>query len=120
MQSAKASEDTIFHKIIRREIPAPLLVDDEHVVAFRDVNPQAPTHILIVPKKTIPSLREAGPEDKELIGHMLLTAARLAKSEGISEGGYRTVFNAGSDGGQSVPQLHLHLLGGRCMEWPPG
>lgn len=113
-------EDTVFHKIIRREIPATIVFEDERVIAFRDINPVAPVHILVVPKKTIPSLREASPEDGDLLGYLFLTASQIARDEGISESGYRVVVNSGEHGGQSVFQLHLHLLGGRDFPWPPG
>lgn len=112
--------DTIFHKIIRREIPATIVYEDEHALAFRDISPVAPVHVLIIPKVTIPSLREADAQHKELLGHLLLVAGQIARSEGLDENGYRVVVNAGEDGGQTVFQLHLHLLGGRELEWPPG
>ena len=115
-----SSEDTIFHKIIRKEIPTDAVFEDDRIIAFRDVNPVASTHILIVPKKTIPSLREAKQEDAELLGYMLTVAAKLAREEGISEDGYRVVINAGDAGGQTVYQLHMHLIGGRACDWPPG
>ena len=108
--------DTIFGKIIRGELPADVVHEDEHVLAFRDVNPQAPTHILIIPKqKEIPTLNDAGPEDQALLGHMMLTAAQLAKAEGIDERGYRLIMNCNAEGGQTVYHLHLHLVGGRQM-----
>jgi histidine triad (HIT) family protein len=112
--------ETIFHKIMRKEIPATIVHEDEQVVAFRDNSPVANTHILIVPRKTVPSVAEATAADATLLGHMVLVAAELARKQGISESGYRLVFNCGGDGGQSVPQLHLHLLGGRSFSWPPG
>ncbi|MEE4301824.1 MAG: histidine triad nucleotide-binding protein [Pseudomonadales bacterium] len=108
--------DTIFGKIIRGELPADVVHEDEHVLAFRDVNPQAPTHLLIIPKqKEIPTLNDAGPEDQALLGHMMLTAAKLAKAEGIDEKGYRLIMNCNAEGGQTVYHLHLHLVGGRQM-----
>jgi len=110
---------TIFQKIIDRQIPADILFEDELCLAFRDVNPQAPTHVLIIPKKPIPSLAHAGDEDQALLGHLLLVARNLAVSLNLSNG-YRTVMNCGPDGGQSVDHLHIHLLGGRGLGWPPG
>lgn len=112
--------DTIFHKIMRREIPSTIVYEDEHALAFRDISPVAPVHVLIIPKVTIPSLREADAQHKEVLGHLLLVAGQIARSEGLDENGYRVVMNAGEDGGQTVFQLHLHLLGGRELEWPPG
>lgn len=111
---------TIFEKIIAREIPAQIVFEDDLVLAFRDITPQAPTHILIVPKKPIPRLAEAGPEDHKLLGHLLLKAAEVAEKVGLKSGGYRLVINNGPDGGESVPHLHCHILGGRKMQWPPG
>lgn len=108
--------DTVFGKIIRREIPADIVHEDEHVIAFRDVNPQAPVHLLVIPKqKEIPTLNDAGEEDAALLGHMMLTAAKLAKDEGIDERGYRLIMNCNAEGGQTVYHLHLHLVGGRQM-----
>lgn len=112
--------DTIFGKIARGEIPADLVYEDEDVVAFRDLNPQAPTHILLIPRKPIPTLNDAGPEDAELIGKLFLAAARVAQDTGIAEYGYRTVVNCNAGAGQTVFHLHVHLLGGRPMQWPPG
>jgi histidine triad (HIT) family protein len=112
-------EKTLFEKIADREIPATLVYEDELCFAFRDINPQAPTHILIVPRKPIPSLDDLINDDKELVGHLFITAKKLAADEGLSKG-YRTVFNCGQHGQQTVPHLHLHLLGGRKMTWPPG
>ncbi len=111
---------TIFEKIIAREIPAQIVYEDDLVLAFRDITPQAPTHILIVPKKPIPRIAEAAPADHQLIGHLLLKAAEVAAQVGLKSGGYRLVINNGSDGGESVPHLHCHILGGRKMTWPPG
>jgi histidine triad (HIT) family protein len=111
---------TLFEKIIAREIPAPIVYEDELVVAFRDINPQAPTHVLIVPRKPVPRLAAALPEDHALLGHMLLKAAAVARQLGLEPGGYRLVINNGSNGGESVPHLHVHILGGRQMTWPPG
>ena len=112
-------EETIFDKIIRKEIPADIVHEDNLCLAFRDINPQAPTHILIIPKKPIPMLRDAVSEDKELLGHLLLIVKDIAKQVGL-DNGYRVVINSGSDGGQTVFHLHLHLLGDRQMKWPPG
>lgn len=110
---------TIFGKIIRREIPAKIVYEDDLCLAFRDVAPQAPTHVLIIPKREIPSLADATASDRDLLGHLLVKAADIAKSEGL-EAGYRVVINSGADGGQSVSHLHLHMLGGRALTWPPG
>jgi histidine triad (HIT) family protein len=112
--------DTIFSKIIRREIPADIVFENDRVLAFRDINPQAPVHILIIPKKPIPTLNDIQAEDAPLIGELFVVAAQLAAEEGIAEAGYRTVFNCRDHGGQEVYHLHLHLLGGRQMSWPPG
>jgi histidine triad (HIT) family protein len=112
--------DTIFGKIARGEIPAELVYEDDDLVAFRDVSPQAPVHILIIPRKSIPTLNDAGPEDAELIGKLFLAAARVAREAGIAERGYRTVVNCNAAAGQTVFHLHLHVLGGRPLQWPPG
>ncbi len=111
---------TLFEKIIAREIPADIVFEDDQVIAFRDIAPQAPTHVLIIPKKPIPRLAEAGPEDHQLLGHLLLKAAEVAEKLGLKPGGYRLVFNNGPDAGEAVPHLHCHILGGRKMTWPPG
>lgn len=110
---------TIFKKIIDGELPAKIVYDDEHCLAFQDVNPQAPTHFLVIPRKEIPSLADASKEDQELLGHLLLVADKVARQEGLAEG-YRTVINIGENGGQTVPHLHIHVLGGRRLTWPPG
>ena len=110
---------TIFQKIIDRQIPADIVHDDELCLAFRDVHPQAPTHVLIIPKKAIPSLAHATSEDQALLGHLLLVARELAKQLQLADG-FRTVINCGRDGGQSVDHLHVHLIGGRALAWPPG
>ncbi len=110
---------TIFERICAREIPAQIVYEDDQVVAFRDINPQAPTHVLVVPRKPIPRLAEAAPGDQGLLGHLLLKAAEVARQLRLT-GGYRLVINNGPDGGESVPHLHVHLLGGRSMGWPPG
>ena len=112
--------DTVFHKIIRRELDADVLFEDELCIAFRDIEPVAPFHVLVVPKKNLKNLSEAGEGDEALLGHMLLVAKDLAKRSGLSEGGYRVVLNTGDLGGQTVYQLHFHLHGGRGFSWPPG
>ena len=111
---------TIFKKIIDGEIPADIVYDDEDCLAFRDVNPQAPIHILVVPKKEIASLALAEREDERLLGHILLKVAEIARDQGLEGDGYRVVANIGRNGGQSVDHLHFHLLGGRSLSWPPG
>jgi histidine triad (HIT) family protein len=112
--------DTIFGRIAAGEVPADILYQDEHLVAFRDLGPQAPTHVLIIPRKPIPTLDDLEDADAELAGRLLLAAARIARQLGISEAGYRVVINCNADGGQTVFHLHLHLLGGRPLHWPPG
>lgn len=111
--------ETIFSKIITREIPADIVYEDDFALAFRDVNPQAPVHILVIPKQPIVSIAAAESNDCQLLGHLLLTVKRVAAQEGL-ENGYRIVINTGEDGGQTVFHLHLHLLGKRAMAWPPG
>jgi histidine triad (HIT) family protein len=111
---------TLFEKIIAREIPASIVFEDDRVLAFKDINPGAPTHVLIVPKKPIPRIAEAQAEDHQVLGHLLLKAAEVAKQLGLTQGGYRLVINNGPDAGESVPHLHLHILGGRRLAWPPG
>jgi histidine triad (HIT) family protein len=110
---------TLFERIIAREIPAAIVYEDDLVLAIRDINPQAPTHVLIVPKKTIPRISEAKVEDEKLLSHLLLKAAEVAKKLDVNNG-YRLVINNGADGGETVPHLHVHILGGRHMAWPPG
>ncbi|MGP8199102.1 MAG: histidine triad nucleotide-binding protein [Limisphaerales bacterium] len=110
----------VFEKIIAREIPAEIVYEDDQVVAFRDNTPKAPVHLLIVPRKNIPRLCEAGPEDAGVLGHLLLKAAEVAEKAGLKKGGYRLVINNGPDAGESVPHLHCHILGGRKLAWPPG
>ena len=112
--------DCIFCKIVEGDIPANKVFEDDDVVAFRDLNPQAPTHVLVIPKKHIETLNDLQAEDAELVGKMYLAAKKVAEDEGIAEAGYRTVFNCNRDGGQEVYHLHLHVLGGRQMTWPPG
>ena len=114
------SADCLFCKIIQKEIPAQIVHEDELCVAFEDINPQAPVHILILPRRHLPSLNDAAPEDAPLLGQLHVVAARLAQEKGIAESGYRTVFNTGAGAGQSVFHIHLHLLGGRSFSWPPG
>ena len=111
---------TIFSKIIAGEIPADILYDDEQILAFRDIAPQGPTHVLVIPKKEIATVDDVAAEDTELVGAMIRVAAQIARDEGIAEDGYRLVFNCREHGGQEVEHLHLHLIGGRMMSWPPG
>ena len=111
---------TLFEKIIAREIPATIVYEDDQVLAFRDIKPQAPTHVLIVPKKPIPRISEAAPEDHRVLGHLLLKAGEVANKLGLGQTGFRLVFNTGRDAGYSVHHIHLHLLGGRDLGWPPG
>ena len=113
------SSDTIFGKIIRREIPADIVYEDEHALAFKDITPQAPVHILVIPKQPIPTLANAAAEDRDLLGHLLLVAKQVAEQSDLSNG-YRVVINNGADGGQTVFHLHLHILGKRQLQWPPG
>lgn len=111
---------TIFEKIVAREIPAKIIYEDGEVIAFHDVNPQAPVHVLIVPKRAVSRLSDATESDQALLGKLLLTAAKLARDLGIEESGYRIVINSGPDAGETVPHLHVHLLGKRALGWPPG
>ena len=111
---------TLFEKIAAREIPARIVCETEDYLAFHDVNPQAPVHVLIVPKRVIPRLAEAQAGDADLLGRMLLAARGIAAELGVAETGYRLVINNGRDAGESVPHLHLHLLAGRALQWPPG
>jgi histidine triad (HIT) family protein len=113
------AKETIFSKIIRREVPADIVYEDDLALAFRDINPQAPVHILVIPKQPIAQISDAESQDHALMGHLLLTAKRVAQQVGL-DNGYRIVINNGSDGGQTVYHLHLHILGGRQMKWPPG
>lgn len=111
---------TLFEKIIAREIPADILHEDDLCIAIRDINPQAPVHFLVIPKTVIPRIGLAGPGQAALLGHLLLTAASVAQKQGLAENGYRVVINHGANGGETVPHLHVHVLGGRPMTWPPG
>jgi histidine triad (HIT) family protein len=112
--------DTIFGGIAAGEIPADIVYQDDDLVAFRDLSPQAPTHILIIPRKPIPTLNDLEDADAELVGKLFLAAAKVAKQVGIAKAGYRVVVNCNAAGGQTVFHLHLHLLGGRSLQWPPG
>ena len=115
-----AMEKTLFQKIADKEIPAALVYEDELCVAFRDITPVAPVHVLLVPRKPIPSIEAATAEDAALLGHLMLKVGEIARAEGLAEGGFRTVMNTGADAGQTVPHLHIHIIGGRSMQWPPG
>jgi histidine triad (HIT) family protein len=112
--------DCLFCKIIAREIPGSIVYEDNRVIAFNDIKPQAPTHVLVVPKRHIESLNELQAGDDQIVGELVRRAAAIAKERGISAGGFRTVFNTNRDGGQTVFHIHVHLLGGRRMQWPPG
>ena len=111
---------TIFKKIIDKEIPADIVYEDDLCLAFKDIHAQAPIHILIIPKKEIPSIAEVQLEDQALLGHLLVKSSEIAKAQGLHSAGYRLVANIKDDGGQTVPHLHIHILGGRKMLWPPG
>lgn len=112
--------DCLFCRIVAGQIPAKLIHDDEHCVGFLDINPQAPTHALFVPKRHIATVNDATVEDRELLGHLMLSAAKYARAQGFSDAGYRLVLNTNAHGGQTVFHIHLHLLGGRALAWPPG
>jgi histidine triad (HIT) family protein len=112
--------DCLFCKIVEGQIPATIVFQDDHVVAFKDMTPRAPTHVLIVPRRHIASLNDLGAGDDALVGEMVRAAAAIAKEQGLADRGYRTVFNCNADAGQTVFHIHLHLLGGRTMAWPPG
>lgn len=114
------AEKTLFQKIADREIPADIVHEDDLCMCFRDINPQAPIHLLIVPKKPIVRIAKAETDDQSTLGHLLLTARKVAQQEGFAEDGFRTVINNGPNGGEEVPHLHLHILAGRQMKWPPG
>jgi histidine triad (HIT) family protein len=111
---------TIFKKIIDKKIPAQIVYEDDHCLAFKDIDGKAPTHLLLIPKIEISSLNDLNSSHKELLGHMMLKVPEIAQTQGIAESGYRIVCNCGKNGGQSVYHLHIHILGGRSMEWPPG
>jgi len=111
---------TIFEKIIARQIPAKIAHEDDLCIAIHDINPQAPVHVLVIPKKPIARVGAATADDQAVLGHLLLTAGNLAKKLGVSDSGYRIVINSGPDGGETVPHLHVHLLGQRLLAWPPG
>lgn len=112
--------DTVFAKILRGEIPADFVHQDEHCVAFRDVAPKAPVHLLVIPRKPLESLAAMAEDDRALLGHLLWVCAKVAADAGLGAGGYRVVSNVGADAGQTVQHLHLHVLGGRRLKWPPG
>ncbi|XP_060073418.1 adenosine 5'-monophosphoramidase HINT1-like [Ylistrum balloti] len=118
-QTAKPGEDTIFGKILRGEIPCKFIYEDDQCVAFNDVNPQAPVHFLVIPRKAIATIDDATQDDEQLLGHMMLVAKKVAKEQGLTNG-YRLVINNGRDGAQSVFHIHIHVMGGRQMSWPPG
>jgi len=111
---------TLFEKIIDREIPAEIVYEDDVVLAFRDIHPQAPVHVLVIPKRRIPRIAEASLDDHKIVQHLVLKAAEIASKLGVKETGYRLVINNGPNAGESVPHLHCHILGGRPMSWPPG
>ncbi|HEV2986053.1 MAG TPA: histidine triad nucleotide-binding protein [Vicinamibacterales bacterium] len=112
--------DCLFCKIVNRQIPASIVYEDDRVLAFNDINPQGPTHVLVIPKQHIPSLNDLAPEHDAIVGELARRAAAIAKERGISAGGFRTVFNTNRDAGQTVFHIHLHLIGGRSLAWPPG
>jgi len=116
----RMADKTLFEKIRDREIPADIVHEDDDCLAFRDISPQAPVHILVVPKRVIPRIGLAAPGDQTLLGKLLLAAGEVARQEGIADTGYRVVINHGAHGGETVPHLHVHLLGGRPLIWPPG
>ncbi|HEV2318694.1 MAG TPA: histidine triad nucleotide-binding protein [Verrucomicrobiae bacterium] len=111
---------TLFEKIAAREVPAAIVYEDEFVLGIRDIHPQAPTHLLLFPKKAISRIAQAGPEDAKVLGHLLLKAAEVAEKAGLANDGFRLVINNGPNGGETIPHLHVHILGGRKMHWPPG
>ena len=115
-----SGSDTLFARLIRREIPAEIVHEDEHVLGFKDINAQAPLHVLFVPKQPIATLDDATPDQAELLGRLMLAAAAYARAQGVAQDGYRVVMNCREDGGQSVYHIHLHLLAGRRLGWPPG
>ncbi|MGC6467397.1 MAG: histidine triad nucleotide-binding protein [Akkermansiaceae bacterium] len=111
---------TLFEKIIAREIPAEIIYEDDQCLCFKDIAPQAPVHLLLIPKKPIPRVAESSQSDQELLGHLLLKVGEIARQEGYEEEGFRVIINNGKHGGEAVPHLHLHLLAGRQLQWPPG
>ncbi len=111
---------TIFTKILNREIPAKIVYEDEHCLAFRDVNPQAPTHVLLIPKLEIPTMNDVNDSHRDLMGHLMVVAPRIAEQEGIARDGYRLVVNTNANAGQTVAHIHIHIIGGRALGWPPG
>lgn len=111
---------TLFERIVARQIPADIVYEDDLVLAFRDIKPQAPVHVVLIPKRAIPRIAESSHADAALLGHLLVTAPEVARRSGIADTGYRLVINNGRDGGETVPHLHCHVLGGRPMGWPPG
>lgn len=113
-------EKTLFQKIADKEIPAAIIYEDELCVAFRDIAPTAPVHVLLVPRKPIPDIAAATAEDAALLAHLMLKVGDIARAEGLAEGGFRTVMNTGEQAGQTVPHLHIHIIGGRSLQWPPG
>jgi histidine triad (HIT) family protein len=119
-QQKMSDPKCLFCRIMTGEIPAGKVYEDDHSFAFRDVNPQAPTHVLLIPKKHISSLNEASAEDHAVLGHLLRVAPQIARQEGVADNGFRVVVNTGADAGQSVWHIHLHIMGGRSMAWPPG
>ncbi len=112
--------DCLFCRIVLRQVPASIVYEDQRVLAFNDINPQAPTHVLVIPKRHIASLNEAGVEEDQIIGELVRRAAAIARERGLADAGFRTVFNTNREAGQTVFHVHLHLLGGRAMQWPPG
>lgn len=113
-------EKTLFQKIADKEIPAAIVYEDDQCVCFRDISPQAPTHLLLIPRKPIARIAEATESDAPLLAHLMLKVGEIARQEGLADGGFRVVMNNGADGGEAVPHLHIHILGGRKMTWPPG
>ena len=113
-------EKTLFQKIADKEIPAAIIYEDELCVAFRDIAPTAPVHVLLVPRKPIPDIAAATAEDAALLAHLMLKVGDIARAEGLAEGGFRTVMNTGEQAGQTVSHLHIHIIGGRSLQWPPG
>jgi histidine triad (HIT) family protein len=120
MKGVRALQDCIFCRIVAKEVASDIVYEDDEVVAFRDINPQAPVHVLVIPRKHIPTLNDATPEDQPLLGKLLLVAQQLAQKLQVADGGYRLVLNVNRGAGQSVFHIHLHLLGGRVFHWPPG